>query len=375
MPSARSRSVVGQKQQQHRAPPSAAMSASSRWVACTAVNRSSSAPASASTPVGVEPYAMTARLVLGGLLGDVRMQRALVGRCPGRDPARRLGIDGANAVDRRPDPDPVTRGELVDAVGPGVGVGVGETQLDLAERLADAAVQVAGVQQGDPDPGLAGSLDDRLADLVRVRVRLAAGAVMQVVELADRRDPRQRHLPEGGPRQAQVGVGIEVRRKPRTCPRARPRSCRRRARPDRGALAGRRASGRWRSPATSARRGAPPPPASTPRRPRPMRCARPRSRRPLRRSPSRRRARRARTNTPCSCPDPLHEPADPLDEGVAVEALELLPGAQRRRIADAVEEEDAVEMVDLVLERPGRETTLDLVDGRRRRDRGSGRGR
>ena len=55
MPSARSRSVVGQKQTE--APPRAVMSAAVRWVAWTAVNRPPTRPAPARTSTGVRPYA------------------------------------------------------------------------------------------------------------------------------------------------------------------------------------------------------------------------------------------------------------------------------------------------------------------------------
>ena len=57
MPSARSRSVVGQRQQVEPASPRSPMSTSVICVACTAVKRSLSAPASASTPVGDRPCA------------------------------------------------------------------------------------------------------------------------------------------------------------------------------------------------------------------------------------------------------------------------------------------------------------------------------
>ena len=55
MPSARSRSVVGQTQQHAAAPPRSPTSASVRCVAWTAVKRALSAPASASSAVGVLP--------------------------------------------------------------------------------------------------------------------------------------------------------------------------------------------------------------------------------------------------------------------------------------------------------------------------------
>ena len=53
IPSARSASVVGQKQAQARLPPSSSMSRLARWVACTTVVRGPTAPASYSTSAGV----------------------------------------------------------------------------------------------------------------------------------------------------------------------------------------------------------------------------------------------------------------------------------------------------------------------------------
>ena len=68
---------------------------------------------------------------------------------------------------------------------------------------------------------------------------------------------------------------------------------------------------------------------------------------------------------PSSClplrADPLDELGDAGDEGVAVEALELLPRRQRRGVDDPVEEQPPVEVVALVLERAGGEAPLDLV--------------
>ena len=95
-------------------------------------------------------------LVLGGLLGDVGVQRAPGGARPRRRrrgtrrarPRGRCGSRRRPARRRRPS-------SSLDALGPGGGVAVGEAQLRLGQRLADAAVQVARVEQGDPDPRLA----------------------------------------------------------------------------------------------------------------------------------------------------------------------------------------------------------------------------
>ena len=55
-------------------------------------------------------------------------------------------------------------------------------------------------------------------------------------------------------------------------------------------------------------------------------------------------------------------------------AVELLPGRERPRIGP-VDEEDAVEVIDLVLEGAGRQPALDLLVLLARRDRDSGPGR
>ncbi len=87
---------------------------------------------------------------------------------------------------------------------------VGEALLHRAQRLGDAAVQVAGVEQGDADAGLARGGQHRRAELVRVRVRATAGVVVHVVELADRRDAGERHLGERRPGEAEVALRVEA---------------------------------------------------------------------------------------------------------------------------------------------------------------------
>lgn len=52
-----------------------------------------------------------------------------------------------------------------------------------------------------------------------------------------------------------------------------------------------------------------------------------------------------------------------LDEGRLVVALELGPGGEGLRVDHAVDEEQAVEVVDLVLEGSGGEASHDAVDG------------
>ena len=72
---------------------------------------------------------------------------------------------------------------------PGVGVVVAEPALGALERGVDAARQVGRVEQGDPQAGVAGGRAQGLGHDVRVVVRGAVRAVVQVVELADRRTP------------------------------------------------------------------------------------------------------------------------------------------------------------------------------------------
>ena len=145
MPSARSRSVVGQRQTAAPAPPSSATSSSVRCVAWIAGELRTSAPASASRRRRRAAVGGEAVLVLLRLLGDVRVERT-----PARplgDHARRIRVDRADAVDRPADPRRPALGDRVDPLGPGDGVAV-------AEAL-DPAVQVAGVEQRDPQPGRA----------------------------------------------------------------------------------------------------------------------------------------------------------------------------------------------------------------------------
>jgi hypothetical protein len=151
-----------------------------------------------------------AGVILGRLLGDMRVQRACALGRPGGDGRAGVRVDGADAVDRRADARARPVGQGRDALAPGVGAAVGEALLDRAERLGDPAVQVARVEQGDADARLVGGGDQRPADLVGVGVRLAARAVVQVMELAHRGHAGQRHLAEGRPREPVIALGIEA---------------------------------------------------------------------------------------------------------------------------------------------------------------------
>src|SRR6185312_12233980 len=145
---------------------------------------------------------------------------------------------------------------------------------------------------------------------------------------------------------------------------ARPRSLRARPGCVRVAPAGRRASERWpvpgwSGPAARSPRAQGSPPPSPPNRfdRRPVRSGRPPR-------PARRRARRARTRARLpgrrSRFQLFAEPGDALHEIVALMAVELLPGREGPRIR-AVHEEDAVEVVHLVLEGAGRQPLLHLL--------------
>jgi hypothetical protein len=82
-----------------------------------------------------------------------------------------------------------------------------EARLDPFDRDAEAAREVARVEQRDADAGLGRRLDHRLAHGVGIGV--ARGAVVEVVELADAGDAGQRHLPEDPARERPVAVGVQ----------------------------------------------------------------------------------------------------------------------------------------------------------------------
>ena len=289
MPSARSRSVVGQRQHQQRLPPSRPTSRPVTYTAWTAVNGWSRAPASASSSVGVTPVLGGAPLVLRRLLGHVGVQHPPpIGNRPG-DLGDARPIDGAHGVDGRTDADAVRVAQLIGARRPRGGVAVGEPSLCGVELDAGTAAQVARVEQGDAQTGLRGGGDQRLAHRVRRGVRHAARPVVQVVELADGADAGERHLGVRRPGEPEVRVRIEPARRRRTSAHATSRTIRHRRACGRAGRGGRRGCGRWRSRAPSDRR------AESHRRPGPRR----RRRRCDRRRPSR--ARHARL-----CPPPSH---------------------------------------------------------------------
>src|SRR5438045_1610226 len=83
--------------------------------------------------------------------------------------------------------------QLPDPWRPALHGAVRERALDALQGApVEAAAEVAGVEQGDPDSLGPRRLDQRLAEVVAVPV--------QVVEFANRRDARVQHLAEDGSR-------------------------------------------------------------------------------------------------------------------------------------------------------------------------------
>jgi hypothetical protein len=139
---------------------------------------------------------------LGGLLADMGMEGRVAFRRPRGDDLSLVGAHSPHAVDSGADPHAV-----VALVGSPARVGTGRPHIDrsVAEarhgtlpRCAEAAAQVAGVQQRDPHARGARRGDDGVAHLVV--------PVVQVVELADRGDAREGHLGKDAQRQRVVAV-------------------------------------------------------------------------------------------------------------------------------------------------------------------------
>ncbi len=211
MPSARSRSVVGQMQHVERLDCSRSMSHPARCVACTAVNRSPRTPCRCEQLDRRATVHGAALLVLGRLLADVRMQRRTTGGGPLTDHGHGLWIDAAYGVNGGTDPGVGRVRQAVDSIHPPICIAVVEPLLRVVEDrfIGHPCAQVARVQQCDSDAGSRGGFDQHAAHLVRLRVRHAATIVVQVVELADACEPGQHHLGECCRRQFAVAVGVE----------------------------------------------------------------------------------------------------------------------------------------------------------------------
>ena len=121
------------------------------------------------------------RFVLGRLLGDVGVQRRGALSRPAGDGRRRFRVHRADAVDRGADPRRGAAAELANPDRPGVDVGVEEALLDRVGL--DPPVEVAGVEQGQPDARVFSASQDRVAHRVGLLVGGAARPVVDVVEL------------------------------------------------------------------------------------------------------------------------------------------------------------------------------------------------
>ena len=100
------------------------------------------------------PVCLHAGVVLGGLLGDVRVQRRPAVTGPGGHDGCAAGVDRADAVDRGTDPGVRPLRESADPLGPAFCVTVAEAGLGRVRFAADPAMEVARVDQGHPHPGL-----------------------------------------------------------------------------------------------------------------------------------------------------------------------------------------------------------------------------
>ncbi len=159
---------------------------------------------------GREPGRPLARFVLGRLFRQVEVKSPPAGAGGIGDHRHRVRVDGAHAVDGRADAEHRGVGQRGRSLAPSQGVTVTEAPLVPAERLVEASAEITGVEQGQPDPGVLGRRGERGAHLVGVGVGPPVGLVMQVVELADGGDARQRHLRVGGAGQRQQRVGVEA---------------------------------------------------------------------------------------------------------------------------------------------------------------------
>ena len=131
------------------------------------------------------------------------------------DRGQLVGRDRPHGVHRRADPQPGALGQRAATRAAHASASPSENRrLDVVQRQVagalESAGEVAGVEQGQPDAGVGGGLDQRLRHRVRVGVRPPPARVVQVVELADAGDPGQRHLGVGGPGQRQVAVRVEA---------------------------------------------------------------------------------------------------------------------------------------------------------------------
>ncbi len=158
MPSARSRSVVGHTHTVE--PPSNATSASSTWIACTAVKPAPSAPGVVEQlrgrgAVRVDAGPVLRRLARSRACATERNALPPTERPPSCPSATPHGRCGSRPRPARPRPasSASTRSAHV------VHAPIAEPQLRALERPADAALEVARVDEHDAQTGVSGGRD------------------------------------------------------------------------------------------------------------------------------------------------------------------------------------------------------------------------
>ncbi len=120
------------------------------------------------------------------------MQRSTVCGSPFHDGRHVFDGDPPNGMQRRADQDGRRSADLLpqclDTLRPPVTGAVAEPLLGAGQRCAvRPGTQIAGVEQGEADTGVGGAVDHGVSHGIRVGVVGAAGIVVYVVELADRR--------------------------------------------------------------------------------------------------------------------------------------------------------------------------------------------
>ena len=205
--------------------------ASVRWVACTAVERGPSAPCSCSSWVGRDAVRVQAGLVLAPAARTGGRAAARRARWPTPRPgaSARRGRRAPSGSPRRPPRRPRavrTRRERLDPRRPRRRRRRRRTAAATpSSGGADAAGQVAGVQQRDPQPGLARGLrpapgPSRSGRRTARRPGRGAGSGTRPTQVI----PASAISAYDGPGQREVAVRVQPRRPRRTSARARSRS-------------------------------------------------------------------------------------------------------------------------------------------------------
>jgi len=95
-----------------------------------------------------------------------------------------------------------------------IDISIAEAELFRIQRKmtgpGQPAGQVAGVQQREPDAGIGGRLDQRLAHGIGIGVPATAMIMMQIVELPHDGVSGLHHLDKDGSGEREVGIGIEA---------------------------------------------------------------------------------------------------------------------------------------------------------------------